>query len=353
VIEPEGRGGALKKTMLKESGSYTWPRISVIIPNFNGAAFLGPCLDSLARQVFPARKVIVVDNGSSDESRRIVESHSLKPEWIGLSVNRGFSAAVNIGIRKADTDAVALLNNDAEADPRWLLFGAKALAEYPDAGFFASLILRRVDQDRVDSAGACYARDGRPYPYASGERAARCNMKRLVLAASAGAAFFPRRLFEEIGFFDEAFFAYLEDVDLCLRAGLLGKTGMFLPEAVVYHHGVGTDLGDRPGPRPADSEMRVRWIARNKIFILARDLPASLLLRWCPWILLGLAKSAAYHLFRSGQAPAFFSGTWQGIRAVPGLMAERHELQRRRKITPRELAKRMREGAGATCQRSR
>ncbi len=334
--------------MVESSRSHEWPRISVIIPNFNGAAFLGPCLDSLARQVFPAWKVIVVDNGSSDESRRIVEGHPLKPEWIGLSANRGFSAAVNIGIRKAGAEAVALLNNDTEADPRWILSGAKALIEYPEADFFASLILQRVDRDRVDSAGAGYARDGRPYPCASGERAAKCNTRRPILATSAGAAFFPQRLFEEIGFFDESFFAYLEDVDLCLRAGLLGKTGMFLPEAVVYHHGEGTDLGDRPGGRPEDSEMRVQWIARNKILILARDLPASLLLRWCPRIILGLAKSAAYHIFLSRQGSAFFSGTWQGIRAVPGLMAERHELQKRRRITPQQLATRMREGACAT-----
>jgi GT2 family glycosyltransferase len=327
---------------MKKGKSISRSGICVIIPSYNGGEFLLPCLDSLANQVLPANKVIVVDNGSSDDSKSIVENHPLRPELIPLSENQGFARAVNTGIRACGDDAVALLNNDTEADPRWLLFGAKGMEKYPEADFFASLVLKKHDRDRVDSAGACYARDGRPFPIAMNERSSACRAEKPVLAASAGAAFFRKGFFDQVGLFDERFFAYLEDVEICLRAQLLGKKGMFLPEAVVYHHGGGTSLGDRPSLAPVDSEMRVRWIARNKILIMARDVPFSLIIRWCPWMAMGMARSAAYHIFRSGQAGAFFAGTFQGLLAVPGMLALRSELQKKRMITPRQLAAKIR-----------
>ncbi len=320
-------------------------RVSVIIPNYNGAAFLKPCLDSIDRQVLPPSRVIVVDNGSTDESRSVVDHHPVKPEWIGLPDNQGFARAVNLGIREAQDDPVALLNNDAEADPRWLLSGARALEESPDVDFFACLVLRRNEMDLVDSAGVSYAPDGRPYPRLAGRRASACRAGDFVLAPSAGAVFFRPRFFDEVGLFDERFFAYLEDVDIGLRARLMGKRAAFLPDAVVYHYGGGTRLGDRQGPSPSDTGMRVRWIARNKIVIMARDLPAGLLIRWSPRMAAGLAKSFLYHTFISRQALAFLSGTVHGIMAVPGLMEERRALQGRRKISPRSLKALIEEGA--------
>jgi hypothetical protein len=319
--------------------------ITVIIPNYNGAALLPPCLDSLLRQRRPPAAVFVVDNGSRDLSRDLALRHPLRPTLIAFPENRGFAAAVNAGIRAAETPAVALLNNDAIADPRWLEAGARGINRFPEADLFASLILRRNARDRVDSAGDTLARDGRPRPLGREDRAAGYTQVREVFSASAGAAFFRRRLFAEAGLFDESFFAYLEDVDLGFRARLLGHRCLFLPEAVVYHQGAATALADRPGTRPEESSRRVRWIARNKIFVLGQNLPGRWLLSWSPGIAAGLCRSAAYHGLRSGQFAPFVAGTLEGLARLPGRCSRRRSLHRRRRVRLADLAELVRRGA--------
>ena len=313
------------------------PEITVIVPNYNGRAVLSACLDSLARQQRLPAAVIVVDNGSRDDSRELAERHPLKPSWIGFPHNRGFAAAVNAGIHASETPALALLNNDAAADPRWLLAGARGILRHPQAAIFASLVLRREERDRVDSAGDAYARDGRPRPRGRACRAAEFDRACETFSASAGAAFFRRRLFEEVGPFDESFFAYLEDVDLGFRSRLLGHRCVFLPEAVVYHQGAATQLGDRPGRKPEDSGQRVRWIARNKLFVLGQNLPARLLFHWAPDIADGLLRSAGYHLLCSRQFPAFLAGTLEGLLGLPRRCSKRRALQARRQVSLAEL----------------
>ena len=321
--------------------------ITVIIPNYHGAALLPACLDALLRQRLAPAAVVVVDNGSRDDSREFALAHPVRPTLIAFPENRGFAAAVNAGIRAATTPAVALLNNDAVADPRWLEAGAEGLRRFPEADLFASLILRQSRRDRVDSAGDAFARDGRPRPLGREDRAAGYDRVREVFSASAGAAFFRRRLFEAVGLFDESFFAYLEDVDLGFRARLLGHRCLFLPEAVVYHQGAATPLADRPGTRPEESSRRVRWIARNKIFVLGLNLPGRWGLAWSPCLLAGLARSAAYHLLHSGQFAPFLAGTLEGLARLPGRWRERRDLQRRRRVNLDDLAELVRRGARA------
>jgi len=103
--------------------------ITVIIPNYHGAALLPACLDALLRQRLAPAAVVVVDNGSRDDSREFALAHPVRPTLIAFPENRGFAAAVNAGIRAATTPAVALLNNDAVADPRWLEAGAGFVLE--------------------------------------------------------------------------------------------------------------------------------------------------------------------------------------------------------------------------------
>jgi GT2 family glycosyltransferase len=319
--------------------------ITVVIPNFNGAALLPACLDSLLRQRRPPAAVVVVDNGSRDPSRDLALRHPLRPTLIAFPENRGFAAAVNAGIRAAETPAVALLNNDALADPRWIEAGARGMDRFPEADFFASLILRRQARDRVDSAGDAYPHDGRPRPLGRDDRAAGYDRVQEVFSASAGAAFFRRRLFDRVGWFDESFFAYLEDVDFGFRARLLGHRCLLLPEAVVFHQGAATPLADRPGTRSEESSRRVRWIARNKVFVLAQNLPGRWLVTWSPSVGFGLARSAGYHLLRSGQFASFLAGTLEGLARLPGRWSRRRSLQKQRQVRLADLAELMRLGA--------
>lgn len=288
-------------------------RISVIIPNFNGREFLGACLDSLLRQTRPAERVMVVDNGSSDGSRELAERHPLRPELIALHKNLGFAAAVNRGIEAADSEAIALLNNDAVCDRRWLEKGLAAMSRHPGVSSFASLVLQYHDRDLVDSAGDFFPPEGRPAHRGQGEKAASYQEPALVLSAPAAAAFYRRALFEQVGAFEEGFFAYLEDVDLGIRAQCRGRACLVVPEAVVYHLGAATALSDRAGKKSVDSSERVFLIARNRVRVLARSFPRPWLIRLSPWLALGFLKSAAYHLAVSRQGTAFLRGLGRGI----------------------------------------
>jgi GT2 family glycosyltransferase len=261
---------------------------------------------------------MVVDNKSTDRSREIVAGHPIGAELIALESNLGFAAAVNRGIEKANGDAVALINNDAAADPRWIESGLAAMGRNPGVSMFASLMLDYQDHDVVDAAGDLYPRDGRPKPRGRGESASLYREAVEVFSACAGAAFFRKSLLDELGGFEESFFAYLEDVDLGFRARARGHACLFAPEAIVYHVGAATDLGDRPGNKPVDSSGRVYWIARNRVRVVSRNWPAGFLVRWSHWLAFGLFKSAAYHVFVSRQAGAFFKGIIRGFLSIPG-----------------------------------
>src|SRR5512143_1330122 len=108
--------------------------ISVIIPNYNRADLLRSCLESLRAQTYREFEVIVVDNGSTDGSAAMVEKEFPEARVHRMITNTGFSAAVNDGIRIAKGELVALLNNDAEADPAWLMELSRAAEAHPGAG---------------------------------------------------------------------------------------------------------------------------------------------------------------------------------------------------------------------------
>jgi GT2 family glycosyltransferase len=285
----------------------------VVIPNYNGEKFLGPCLDSLRAQTRAPARVLVVDNGSSDRSCELTQKHPLRPELIVLPRNQGFAAAANAGLRAARTEVAVLLNNDAVADPRWIEAGLRVMEREPEVAIVASLMLVFSDRDRVDNAGDFLGRDGRPAGRGRGERAAGYDRTEEVISACAGAAFYRRVLFQEIGFFAEDFVSYLEDLDLGLRARARGRVCLFVPEAVVYHHGAMTELNDTPGKKPVDSSARVFLIAQNRVRLLARAFPAGALARRSPALAFGFMRSFVYHLLISRQVRPFLQGMRAGL----------------------------------------
>ena len=93
-------------------------KVTIIIPNYNGLAFMEPCIEALNRQSFKHFSILAVDNGSTDGSREWLEEHQIPAVF--LEENKGFSGAVNVGIRQAKTPYVILLNNDTQADPEYV-----------------------------------------------------------------------------------------------------------------------------------------------------------------------------------------------------------------------------------------
>lgn len=214
----------------------------VIVPNWNGAGSLKDCLDSLRTQSLRPR-IIVIDNGSADGSVRLLEKDYPDVELIRHDRNKGYAGGVNPGFRRAIESGakyVASFNNDAVADKQWLEKLAAYLDEHDRTGIAACKLLT-ADGKRLDSAGDYYTVWGLPYPRGRGESGIdKYDGQDDIFAASGGASLYRVKMLEEIGLFDEDFFAYYEDVDLSFRAQLAGWKVAYVPAAIAYHQIGGT-----------------------------------------------------------------------------------------------------------------
>ncbi len=248
------------------------PEISVIIPNWNGEKYLKTCFDSLYNQTFKNFEIILIDNGSEDGSVEFVKNDYSEVEIVALKENTGFSKAVNIGIKKARGIYIALLNNDTEAHPDWLRNLKSASKKYPQYYFFASKILCFDKRDTIDSAGDGIYINGRAYRRGHYQKdSPEFNKEQEVFGVCGAAAFYRKELFDKVGYFDEDFFAFYEDVDLNFRAQLAGFKCLYIPSAVVYHIGHGSSKDNF-------------WVAflcrRNEIFTLIKNMPLRLCLKY-------------------------------------------------------------------------
>jgi GT2 family glycosyltransferase len=244
--------------------------ISVVIPNWNGEKYLPACLLSLRRQSYGDIEVILVDNGSDDRSVQLVRESFPDVRVIRFSRNRGFSAAVNAGIRVTKGDYVALLNNDTEADPRWLEELKKGLDTRGDVGFCASKILYFDRRSIINSAGDAMSVTGYPRCIGNTEPDSKeFERTREVFGASATAALYRKEMLYQVGMFDEDYFAYYEDVDLSFRGQLAGFRCLYIPTAVVYHWGSAT-TGEF-------SDFVVFHLERNVLYNLIKDMPLPII----------------------------------------------------------------------------
>lgn len=259
-----------------ESGGRSDPRVSIVIPSWNGAALLAPALESLTRQTFDDFEIVVVDNGSSDGTVEMLGREHPAARLVELGENRGFAAAVNAGISAARGEIVVLMNNDTEAEPHWLEALVRAIDEDPRVGSVASRMLAFSDPPRIDSAGVQFGL----YASQIGEGApdgAWFDEPREVFAACAGAAAYRREALDQVGGLDERYFAYFEDVDLGARLQLAGWRCMYAPEAVIRHHGSATS-NRIPG-------RKFYLLMRNSLILFFQYAPRRRLV-WAPAVLL-------------------------------------------------------------------
>src|SRR5215472_16689624 len=207
-------------------------RISVIVVNWNRCDLLRACLLSLARQTFTDLEVIVVDNGSSDGSAEMVTGEFPAVRLIRNVENRGFCAANNQGFATARGELIALLNNDAEAEPFWLAALAKAFSGNSSIGMAASKILVYADPARIDKAGHLMYPDGQNRGRGSGETDyGQYDSQQETLWPDGCAAMYRKDMLERIGGFDEDFFAYGDDAELGLRTQIAGWRCIYVPDA--------------------------------------------------------------------------------------------------------------------------
>ena len=242
--------------------------ISVIIANLNGKAYLPACLESLWAQTFRDFEVILVDNGSTDGSFELVKKDYPWVKVIALKTNTGFARGNNIGFESCSSEFVATLNNDTIAEAGWLQALYEAVKDNSDTGMVASKIYLGKEGRELDSVGMLLYPDGMSRQCGHGEEDhGQFDGIKEVLIPSACAALYRREMLRQIGYFDEDFFSYCEDVDLGLRGRLAGWKAVLAPGATVRH------LYSRTSGRY--SEFKAFHVERNHFWVLIKDLPLS------------------------------------------------------------------------------
>ncbi len=277
--------------------------ITVIIPNWNGGSRLERTLQSVARQTLTPQSVIVIDDGSTDDSPLAAERAGA--QLIRLTQNSGFSRAVNTGLHAATTTWVLILNNDVILEDDCLAVLVSTCQRH-NVPFAAPKLLSLRQPDRLDGSFDLLARSGCAW---------RAGHGRPVMPDSAStvpAQFIPltaalvnRSVFLEAGYLEERFESYLEDIEFFLRVALLGLSGLYVPTAVARHEGSAT-LG-------AWSPRMVELIARNQLLLVARHWPRNWFLRY-GWPVLAGQLLWGLLACRRGAGAAWVRGKWAGIR---------------------------------------
>lgn len=276
------------------------PLVSIIILNYNGKDYIEECLDSVFNQTYKPIEIIVVDNASEDGSKEILKEKYLSGiTLIENAVNLGFAEGNNIALKKANGEFIALLNNDAVADNRWLqeLISAAQRCDL-SFGMWASKILFYDDHKVIDTAGHLMYPDGLNRGRGKGERdTGQYDKEEEIFFPSGCAALYRKKMLDEIGFFDPDFFAYGDDTDIGLKARLAGWKCLYVPTAFVYHRSSATTGRYSP--------IKAYLVERNRVWILVKYFPFRYILLSPFYTILRLALQLYGALTGKGAAGKF------------------------------------------------
>ncbi|HDH01319.1 MAG TPA: glycosyltransferase family 2 protein [Nitrospirae bacterium] len=318
------------------------PEISVIIPNLDGINYLPKCLSSLQSQTFKKFDVIIVDNGSTDNSVDLVKKEYNWVRLIELSENFGFSAACNTGIMASRGRYVAVLNNDTEVVPQWLEELHRSIERDKKIGMVASKILLSLETREIDSAGMLIYPDGIGRQRGRGEiDKGQFDHEEETLFPHGCAAMYRMEMLKEVGLFDEDFFAYCEDTDLGLRGRLAGWKAVVAPGAVV-HHKYSATAGKY-------SSFKAMYIERNRFWVAVKNFPLTWLLRM-PFYTLTRYSVQLYGVLTGRGSTARFKETYStkniiltvvkayasAFRGLPLMLKKRKKIKK--KISGKEFA---------------
>jgi hypothetical protein len=304
-------------------------KVAIVVLNWNGISDTLGCLDSLLSQTYKHFHVLVIDNGSVDNSKELLDKYQLAHDdmvdVIYNPTNFGFAGGVNTGIEWAlneDFEYVALFNNDAVADEKWLASLVRSI-DKKGVGMVTGLLLHE-DGKTIDSTGDWYSKWGLAFPRNRGDVTLKAPKAGEVFSASGGATLYKLSLFKDIGLFDEDYFAYYEDVDISFRAQLAGYKVLYNPEAIAYHK-QGATSNKIPG-------FTVYQIFKNSPFLFIKNVPRQLLLSvgirfyFSYWLILANA------IVKGNGKPAL-KGAWMGFVLGFKKLGERRQIQKNKRVS--------------------
>jgi len=308
-----------------------WPKVTVIILNWNGEQFIGRCLSAVLAQTVIPNEIILVDNASSDASLDIVRRFS-SVHVLPLSKNLGFAGGNNVAIKAAagDSEWIALLNPDAFPDPGWLEALLAVAHDHPAFDVFGSRLVKATDPALLDGVGDAYHVSGCVWRMGHGALVSSFSEQgREIFSPCAAAALYRRSVLLEVGGFDEDFFCYVEDVDLGFRLRLAGHKAMYVRDAVAHHIGSATTGGQH-------SDFAVYHGHRNLVWTFVKDVPGILFWLLLPLhVMMNLATILYFSL--KGRSRVILRAKRDALLGLPKMWRKREVIQSTRIATVCEI----------------
>ncbi len=281
-------------------------KVSVITPNYNGVEFLDKYFKSLDEDSEYIGEVIIIDNGSTDFSLEYIEKNSFNfpVEVIRNNKNLGFAPAVNQGISMSKFDYIFSLNNDTELKKGSIKAMLDLIGEN-DVFSVQAKMLQANNKGLIDDAGDEYNLLGWTKKIGENQDSDKYSQVFEIFSSCAGAALYKKSVFDEIGLFDDNFFAYMEDVDLAIRSQIYGYKNLLCPDAIVYHIGSATS-GSRY------NEFKVRIAARNNVWTVYKNLPIPLKIINFIFLFFGFTIKYIFFL-KKGFGSIYIGGIKEGL----------------------------------------
>ena len=329
-IQKSGKNTEKMDTNLKSQKDFPL-KVSIVVPNWNGMRFVGMCLDSLAQLDFEGHEVIIVDNGSIDGSREMIEE---KYPWVRLLKmpdNMGFAIACNEGIKASNAEYIVLLNNDIEVTPNWLKELYEGMERHPECGMGTTKMMFLDNRDVFYNTGDLFHSWSSGGGRGQGEKdTGQYEKEDYVFGACAGAGIYRREFFNQVGLFDEDFFIFAEDVDINMRGQLKGLKAVYLPKAKVFHIGTAT-VG-------LYSDRYVYLCKRNDIWVFIKNYSLSMYFKYLFSIWKHQFADIKYFTYR-GQGQVLLQSKWDALKMLPQMLIRRCQIQTKRSTPDEQIEK--------------
>ncbi len=282
-------------------------KVSVVTPNYNGEKFLKTFFESLNNDSEFIGEVIIIDNGSSDNSKDYINNNTFNfpVKLIENSKNLGFAPAVNQGISNSEYEYIFSLNNDTEVKKGSIKHMIDLISSDDDIFSVQAKMLQFDNKDLIDDAGDEYNLLAWTKKSGENHKSDEFVQVKEIFSSCAGAALYKKSLLEELGMFDDNFFAYMEDVDLALRSKINGYHNLLCPQAIVYHIGSATS-GSRY------NEFKVRLAARNNVWVVYKNIPIPLKIINFIFLFLGFLIKYLFFM-KKGFGSIYLSGIKEGL----------------------------------------